>query len=631
MTLDPANPGSLALVRELLGELLPLFSSRRVNIGLDETWELPRERLGEYFEWVATLRALPELEGREVIIWGDMFSGHADLVAQLPAGVTVCEWGYDAWYPFLERTALLAEAGIPFWVAPGTSAWLSIAGRVTNSITNCREAVEAALANGGSRVPQHRLGRSRPSSAAPDQRSGPRVRRGRVVVPRSQRRPRSRRRAQRACLRRSDRRARRRVARDRRRPLLAHTADSESLDARDAPVLPADPGRTRHLPRRRPSRSSTPVNGLLAARAPRSTARDPRRAGRRAPGRRGATGRSTCSELATDDALRAHWPATARSLRSREPCAAELAGRLDALIVRHRALWLARNRPGGLVDSAAWLENLGAAYRTGAPDPEWGGWPARFSSTAAGLCGVLVPEPGEVEAGRRMKRWFVSRVAPQLVEADHLDGGRGAADHVPRSGFEHEPERLHRHHPLVRHRELDLPTLVDAPRDTAKLTVRDAIPGPRVGVVHEPCREIVGVIGERERGRDRVEQLVARGERGCSKTEPVRDLRLSDEEQARASSVGQTREMGLEPVHQLDPPARAAGREDRHARFAQCFDVAQDRPFGHFELCGERRCSRSAPVAAARAACRAGARARIREVYEEPDSRCQVRDGRVCP
>ena len=96
MTIDPANPGSLALVRELLAELLPLFTSRRVNIGLDETWELPRERLGEYFEWVATLRALPELDGREVIIWGDMFSGDAELVAQLPGGVTVCEWGYDA-------------------------------------------------------------------------------------------------------------------------------------------------------------------------------------------------------------------------------------------------------------------------------------------------------------------------------------------------------------------------------------------------------------------------------------------------------------------------------------------------------------------------------------------------------
>ena len=158
MTLDPAQPGSLALVRELLGELLPLFSSRRVNIGLDETWELPRERLDEYFAWIATLRALPELDGHEVIIWGDMFSGDAELVAKVPDGVTVCEWGYDAEYPFDERLARLARAGLPFWVAPGTSAWLSIGGRLTNAVENCRNAAQAALAHGGARIPQHRLG-----------------------------------------------------------------------------------------------------------------------------------------------------------------------------------------------------------------------------------------------------------------------------------------------------------------------------------------------------------------------------------------------------------------------------------------------------------------------------------------
>ena len=158
MTIDPANPGSLALVRELLAELLPLFTSRRVNIGLDETWELPRERLGEYFEWIATLRALPELAGREVIIWGDMFSGDPELVAQVPAGVTVCEWGYDAEYPFDERTALLADAGIPFWVAPGTSSWLSIAGRITNAIGELPPRSGSRARARRYRVPQHRLG-----------------------------------------------------------------------------------------------------------------------------------------------------------------------------------------------------------------------------------------------------------------------------------------------------------------------------------------------------------------------------------------------------------------------------------------------------------------------------------------
>ena len=149
MTIEPTNPGSLALVRQLLAELLPLFSSHRVHVGLDEAWELPARRMDDFLAWVVTLRGVPELEGREMLMWGDMISGQPDLVTRLPAGVTVCEWGYDDWYPFDERCAVLAEAGVPFWVAPGTSSWLSILGRFTNARTTCRRAAAAALAHGG--------------------------------------------------------------------------------------------------------------------------------------------------------------------------------------------------------------------------------------------------------------------------------------------------------------------------------------------------------------------------------------------------------------------------------------------------------------------------------------------------
>ena len=57
-TIEPSNPASLALVRELLAELLPNFESRRMHVGLDEPWELPDERFGEYLGWVRMLRGL---------------------------------------------------------------------------------------------------------------------------------------------------------------------------------------------------------------------------------------------------------------------------------------------------------------------------------------------------------------------------------------------------------------------------------------------------------------------------------------------------------------------------------------------------------------------------------------------
>ena len=55
----------------------------------------------------------------------------------------------------------------------------------------------------------------------------------------------------------------------------------------------------------------------------------------------------------------------------------QFANRVTALAEQHRSLWLGRNRPGGLDDSASWLENLRRSYDSGTPDPEWGGWRVR--------------------------------------------------------------------------------------------------------------------------------------------------------------------------------------------------------------------------------------------------------------
>ena len=149
-TIEPTNPDSLALVRTLLAELLPHFSDPRfVNVGLDEPWEMPAERFDDYLDWVRTLRALPELDGREMVIWGDILAGHPDRHGELAHGVIVCEWGYDAGHPWSTRLEALAAAGIPRWVAPGTSSWLTILGRTTNMRADITEAVDAALAHGG--------------------------------------------------------------------------------------------------------------------------------------------------------------------------------------------------------------------------------------------------------------------------------------------------------------------------------------------------------------------------------------------------------------------------------------------------------------------------------------------------
>ena len=43
------------------------------------------------------------------------------------------------------------------------------------------------------------------------------------------------------------------------------------------------------------------------------------------------------------------------------------------MIAEHERLWLARNRPGGLTDSLAWLRHLEGCYESGEADFTWNG------------------------------------------------------------------------------------------------------------------------------------------------------------------------------------------------------------------------------------------------------------------
>lgn len=149
-TLEPTDPRSRQLVRGLLAQLLPNFASPRVNVGLDEPWELRADRGQDYLEFASALRASPELDGREMLMWGDILAQHPELVGSLPPEVTVLEWGYEADHPFGPRAELLARRAGAFWVCPGTSSWNSVLGRWANARENCLNAAVAGIEFGAS-------------------------------------------------------------------------------------------------------------------------------------------------------------------------------------------------------------------------------------------------------------------------------------------------------------------------------------------------------------------------------------------------------------------------------------------------------------------------------------------------
>ena len=157
-SLCPTDPRALDLIAGLYDDLLPHFSSRQLNVGLDETLDVGTGRSRDavrthgvgrvYLDFLLAVHRLVSERGRRMQFWGDIVLSHPDLIRELPRDVIALDWGYEADHPFELDGRRFAEAGIPHYVCPGTSAWLSLAGRAENAFGNLRSAAQAGLAHG---------------------------------------------------------------------------------------------------------------------------------------------------------------------------------------------------------------------------------------------------------------------------------------------------------------------------------------------------------------------------------------------------------------------------------------------------------------------------------------------------
>lgn len=157
--LNPLDPRSLALAKDIFAEMLPHFSSRMANIGGDETIDLGKGRSAAECEARGTGRVyldyllkvydvIKNTHGRQMQFWGDIIMEHPELVPELPKDLIALEWGYEFDHPFDEHGAQFAAAGIPFYVCPGTSTWNSLGGRTDNALGNLLNAAENGLKHG---------------------------------------------------------------------------------------------------------------------------------------------------------------------------------------------------------------------------------------------------------------------------------------------------------------------------------------------------------------------------------------------------------------------------------------------------------------------------------------------------
>ena len=156
-SLNPTDPRSIELIEGLYAELLPHFTSPLFNVGCDETFDLGLgkskaecDRRGKgrvYLDFLNQIHDRLQDHQRIMMFWGDIILNHPELLEQMPRDVVALEWGYEAGHPFGEHLAKFDGAGIPVFVCPGTSSWCSFTGRTDNALANLREAAQAGIAH----------------------------------------------------------------------------------------------------------------------------------------------------------------------------------------------------------------------------------------------------------------------------------------------------------------------------------------------------------------------------------------------------------------------------------------------------------------------------------------------------
>lgn len=148
--LNPTDPKSIELIESLYDELLPHFSSRLLNVGCDETWELgegknkalaAKHGKGKlYFDYMLKIAEVVKKRDRTMMFWGDVFMEHPEYVKDLPDDIIALSWGYNWDKDFKSELEQFRKAGLRYYVCPGTSSWNSLIGRTDNAIGNLNNA-----------------------------------------------------------------------------------------------------------------------------------------------------------------------------------------------------------------------------------------------------------------------------------------------------------------------------------------------------------------------------------------------------------------------------------------------------------------------------------------------------------
>ena len=147
LTIDSINPEGQELLRNMYNDFLPLFSSKLCNVCSDETYDLAKGKNAEiaartrpgqlYLRHIKYLRSLCDSHGKRMMFWGDVIKRHPNEIRKIPKDAILLNWGYRAKQNY-ESTKIFKDAGLDFYVCPGTSGWNRILNGMNNADLNIR-------------------------------------------------------------------------------------------------------------------------------------------------------------------------------------------------------------------------------------------------------------------------------------------------------------------------------------------------------------------------------------------------------------------------------------------------------------------------------------------------------------
>ena len=146
-TVNVADERSFEVIKNMLDEYLPLFSSDLVNICADETFDLGKGRSKELADKIGTERMYMEFlkklceyvvsRGKVPMFWGDIIRKFPEFITELPKETICMAWGYlpeqkdDICKP-------IAEVGANLYLCPGVCGWNNFINRLDRAYSNIK-------------------------------------------------------------------------------------------------------------------------------------------------------------------------------------------------------------------------------------------------------------------------------------------------------------------------------------------------------------------------------------------------------------------------------------------------------------------------------------------------------------